>query len=125
MTSAPKWTPESKRFIFVVCFLLLGLAIWRFSVVLAPLIVAVIIAYLLNPIVNWLTRRTPLKRNFAAAIVYICFLLILILIPSLGTPIIVQQVRQLDIDVQSLADQINEPLKIYPLFFSRNSKIVH
>jgi len=98
LMSAPKWSPESKRFIFFVCVVLIGLAIWRFSVVLAPLIVAVIIAYLLNPVVNWLTRRTPLKRSLAAAIVYLSFLLILALIPSIGAPLIVQEIRQLDFD---------------------------
>lgn len=110
MSSAPKWTPESKRFIFVVCFILIGLAIWRFSIVLAPLTVAVIIAYLLNPVVIWVTARTRLSRNLASAGVYITFLLILILIPLIGAPLIVQQVQQLDIDVQDLADQINGPL---------------
>lgn len=112
MSSAPKWTPESKRFIFIVCFILLGLAIWRFSVVLAPLIVAVIIAYLLNPLVNWLTQRTSLKRDMASAIVYIIFLLVLILIPSVGTPILVRQIQQLDIDVQEIVGQANETLNI-------------
>ena len=110
MTPAPKWTPESKRFIFVVCFILIGLAIWRFSIVLAPLVVAVIIAYLLNPIVNWLTRRTPLKRAIAAGLVYLSFLLILVLIPTIGTPLIVQQIRQLDFNVQELIAQLNQPI---------------
>lgn len=110
MTSAPKWTPESKRFIFVVCFILIGLAIWRFSIVLAPLIVAVIIAYLLSPIVNWLTRRTPLKRTVAAGVVYLTFLLVLILIPSIGAPLIVQQIRQLDYNVYELVDKFNGSL---------------
>ena len=112
MASAPRWTPESKRFIFVICVILIGLAIWHFSIVLAPLIVAVIIAYLLNPIVNWLTHRFSYKRRSAATIVYLAFLLILILIPSLGAPLLVQQFQQLDIDIQELADQFNEPLDI-------------
>ena len=110
LTPAPKWTPESKRFIFLVCFILIGLAVWRFSIVLAPLVVAVIIAYLLNPPVNWLTQHTPLKRPVAAAIVYLTFLLILILIPTIGTPLIVQQIRQLDFNVQEIIAQLNQPI---------------
>jgi predicted PurR-regulated permease PerM len=86
------------------------LAIWRFSVVLAPLIVAVIFAYLLNPIVNYLTDRTPLKRGLAAALVYIIFLIILISIPSLLTPLLVAQIRLLDLDVQDLERQLNEAM---------------
>ena len=77
---------------------------------MAPLIVAVIIAYLLNPLVSWLTNHTRLNRDFSAAVIYIAFLLILSMIPFLGTPLIVQQVQQLDIDVQQLSAQLSEIL---------------
>lgn len=110
MSTAPQWTPGTKRVILVICLILIGLAIWQFSIVLAPLVVAVIIAYLLNPLVNWVTRRTPLKRGLAAAIVYITFLILLALIPSLGAPLLIQQARQLDFDAQAVAEQINEAM---------------
>jgi predicted PurR-regulated permease PerM len=74
------------------------------------LVVAVIIAYLLGPLVNWLTRCTPLRRGLAAVIVYIIFLFVLALIPTLGTPILVSQIRALDVDVQEIANQINEAM---------------
>ena len=110
LSTAPKWTPGTKRAILITCLFLVGLAIWQFSIVLAPLVVAVIFAFLLNSPVNWLTRRTPLKRSVAAAMVYIAFLIVLGLIPSLGAPLVIQQTRQLDFDVQELADQLNEAM---------------
>jgi predicted PurR-regulated permease PerM len=94
----------------VTCAILMGLAIWRFSIVLAPLIMAVIIAYLLNPTVNRLTERTPLKRGLAAAIVYFTFLFILVLIPSLLTPLAVQEIRQLNINIQGVSE-LNEVIE--------------
>jgi len=109
LSTAPQWTPATKRIILVICLILIGLAIWQFSIVLAPLAVAVIIAYLLNPLVNWLTIRTPLKRRWAALVIYIGFLLvILVLMPTLFAPLIIQQIRQLDIDVQTIVDQLEE-----------------
>jgi predicted PurR-regulated permease PerM len=109
LSTAPQWTPATKRIILVICLILIGLAIWQFSIVLAPLAVAVIIAYLLNPLVNWLTIRTPLKRRWAALVIYIGFLLvILVLMPTLFAPLIIQQIRQLDIDVQMIVDQLEE-----------------
>lgn len=107
MSAAPQWTPATKRVVLIICLILIGLAIWRFSIVLAPLVVAVIFAFLLNPLVNWVTRRTVLKRGPAAAIVYIAFLIILALIPSLGAPLIIQQIRQLDLNIQEISDQVN------------------
>jgi predicted PurR-regulated permease PerM len=109
LSTAPQWTPATKRIILVICLILIGLAIWQFSIVLAPLVVAVIIAYLLNPPVNWLTIRTPLKRRWAALVIYIGFLLvILVLMPTLFAPLIIQQIRQLDIDVQTIVNQLEE-----------------
>ena len=110
MSAAPKWTPATKRVVLIICLILIGLAIWRFSIVLAPLVVAVIIAFLLNPVVNWMTRRTVLKRGPAAAIVYIAFLIILALIPSIGAPLLIQQVSQLDLNVQEISSRINEAM---------------
>lgn len=108
--SPTQWTPGTKRAVLITCLILIGLAIWQFSIVLAPLVVAVIIAFLLNPVLNWLTARTSLKRGLAAPIVYIVFLIVLALIPTLGGPLIIQQVGQLDIDVQQVADQVNEAM---------------
>jgi predicted PurR-regulated permease PerM len=110
LSTAPKWTPATKRAVIIACAILIGLAIWQFSIVLAPLVVAVIIAYLLNPIVNWLTGRTRLKRGSAAVMVYVVFLIVLALIPTLGAPLLIQQASLLDFDVQEIRDQLNEAM---------------
>ena len=83
---------------------------WRFSVVLAPLIVAVIIAYLLNPIVNWVSKRSRFRRSVVAAIIYIGFLSVLILIPTLLAPLLVQQLSNLDFNVQGLSDELDNAM---------------
>lgn len=111
MVSTP-WSPGTKRVVLIACLILIGLAIWQFSIVLAPLIVAVIISYLLNPVVNLLTRRTPFKRSLVAAVVYITFLLILAVIPTLAAPLLISQFRQLqvDFDVETVSDQLDQVL---------------
>jgi predicted PurR-regulated permease PerM len=110
LSATPQWSSATKRIVLIACIILIGLAIWRFSIVLAPLAVAVIIAYLLNPPVNWLTRCTPLRRGLAATIVYIVFLFVLALIPTLGAPILVRQISALDVNVQVIANQITEAM---------------
>jgi len=115
LSTTPQWTPATKRIILIICLILIGLAIWQFSIVLAPLVVAVIIAYLLNPLVNWVTVSTRLKRRWAAPIIYVAFLLvILVLIPTIFVPVIIQQIRELDIDVQTIMVQLNSA-KDYPI----------
>jgi predicted PurR-regulated permease PerM len=107
MSSTPKWSNGTKWFVLIICTILLGLAVWQFSIALAPLVVAVIIAYLLNPPVNWLTDHTPLKRPLAAFLVYTVFLFVLALFPTLGIPLIVQQIQEVDFDLYDVVNQLD------------------
>jgi predicted PurR-regulated permease PerM len=107
LLSAPKWTPVAKRYVLIASIILILIAIWRFSIVLYPLVVAVIIAYLLNPLVNLLVRRTPCNRAAAATLSYIGFLVMLVLIPLLLSPIVVRQVSELDIDLVELYGMVH------------------
>ncbi|MEM7346169.1 MAG: AI-2E family transporter, partial [Chloroflexota bacterium] len=107
---APEWSPATKRAVLITCLLLLAIAIWRFSIVLSPLVLAVIIAYLLNPAVNWVTRTFRLRRGPAAVIIYLIFLVLLVLVPTLVAPIFVRQITDLDFDTQEIAAQLNEAM---------------
>jgi predicted PurR-regulated permease PerM len=57
---------------------LIALVVWRFRALIQPLILAAVIAYLLNPLVNLITRRTRFQRTTAVAIVYLGFILIML-----------------------------------------------
>jgi predicted PurR-regulated permease PerM len=74
------------------------------------LIVAVIFAYLLNPVVNYVTAHTPLKRGLAGAIVYILFLIMLALIPTLIAPLLVNQITDLDVNTDEFLGQLDEAI---------------
>jgi predicted PurR-regulated permease PerM len=120
MTSKP-WSSSTKRLVAVGIVLLFGLAIARFSRALAPLVVAVIIAYVLNLPVNWIVQRTRIPRKLVAVIIYIAFYIVLALIPAALTPILIQQVRRIDLDLRTINDQlahfITQPLIIFNVTF--------
>ncbi len=77
-TASPPWSAMTKAIVTVAALVLLGLVIWRFNLLLRPLILAAVIAYLLNPLVNFVTRRTRLQRGTAVAIIYVGFILIVL-----------------------------------------------
>jgi len=101
--------------------LFVGLAIARFGRTMAPLVVAVIIAYVLNLPVSWIARRTRIPRKLIAVVTYITFFTILALIPAALTPILIQQSRRIDVDLQTIDKQIagfiTQPLVIFGLSF--------
>lgn len=73
---SPPWGLTTKAIIASVVIILGALAIWRFQFLLSPLVLAAVIAYLLNPLVSWLTRKTNISRTQSVLLVYLMLLLI-------------------------------------------------
>jgi predicted PurR-regulated permease PerM len=75
----------------MVLLILLALALYRFRLLLLPLSMALILAYLIEPLVNQLTKRTPLPRNLSIALIYLLLVAALVSIPvSTINPIVTQ-----------------------------------
>ncbi|RMD51095.1 MAG: AI-2E family transporter, partial [Candidatus Thermofonsia bacterium] len=93
LPSSPKWSSSSKRLIVLILFGLAMLGIYRLRQLLLPFIMALIVAYLIEPVVNFLEARTPLKRIWAIVVVYLVIIAALVSIPVSAIPPIVTQVN--------------------------------
>lgn len=90
-SSSPPWSNNNKRLVLMVLLLLLALALYRFRLLLLPLSMAMILAYLIEPLVTQLTKRTPLSRNLSIAVIYLLLVAALVSIPvSTINPIVTQ-----------------------------------
>ncbi|MCC6603331.1 MAG: AI-2E family transporter [Anaerolineae bacterium] len=90
-SSSPPWSDSNKRLVLLILLLLLALALYRFRLLLLPLSMAMILAYLIDPLVNQLTKRTPLTRNMSIGIIYLLLVAALVSIPvSTISPIVTQ-----------------------------------
>ncbi|MGL4648100.1 MAG: AI-2E family transporter, partial [Caldilineaceae bacterium] len=82
---SPPWSATTKVIISVAALVLAVVIVWRFRSLIQPLILAAVIAYLLNPIVGWWSRRFKIARSTAVAIVYVGFIVIVLaLLVGLG-----------------------------------------
>jgi predicted PurR-regulated permease PerM len=131
----PRWSPPIKIAVGVILFVLLAVAILRFSIVFVPLIIGAIIAYIFQPVVVMLNGRLRLPRGLAAALIYLIVLAIIVPVVYSLVPVIARQIRVLgnelidffgyvdalspdttitilgiDFGVQSLIDQITAAL---------------
>lgn len=84
-SESPTWSPVTR---WVVAIILLFVVIWVLIVAL-PLVeaifIAALLAYLLDPFVRYLVRRTRMRRTPATIVVYTIVVLILLALPtSLG-----------------------------------------
>jgi len=90
-SGSPAWSASSKRTIIIILFIGALLLLYRVRLLLLPLSLAIILAYLIEPVVKLITRRASIPRTVAILIIYLILLIALISLPVTAvTPIITQ-----------------------------------
>jgi predicted PurR-regulated permease PerM len=68
---SPPWNRATKIIVVVSALLLVVLLVWRFQSLLGMLILAIILAYILNPLINLLDVQMGLRRGPVIALIYL------------------------------------------------------
>ncbi|RLT38680.1 MAG: AI-2E family transporter [Chloroflexi bacterium] len=69
-SSSPSWTTATKAIVAVSSLALAVLVIWRFQELIQPLVLALLLAYLLNPVISLISNRLGLPRGTTVLAVY-------------------------------------------------------
>ena len=69
-SSSPPWTTATKTVVAVSFLALTVLMIWRFQDLVQPLVLAVLLAYILNPVISLISNRLGLLRGTTVLAVY-------------------------------------------------------
>ena len=104
-TNRPRWLPRTKLTIIIILLILFVYLLTRFSVVIAPFILACVLAYVISPIVNFLEHRTPLSRPLAVALVYLLLIAGIVTLPAVLIPALGDQIAGLNLDLQLILNQ--------------------
>lgn len=108
---SPNWSTPTKVFVASVSTILLAMAVWYFQSVIGPLVIAGVIAYILNPVIAWLDNRTPMSRGLAIGLVYLLFALIVVGLLTAASVTIYQQMA-------GLIDVVQEVISLGPAYFN-------
>ena len=95
-----------RNILLVVVLVLLGAIFWYIRDIFQPLITAGLIAYLLSPIINLVTRLTKLKRKPAANIVFFIMLIVIV-------TLLVTVIPNLLDDAQTVIRDLSTSLDVY------------
>ena len=87
---SPRWTTRTKSFVAVVGVALVAALLYRFQNLVSPLILSFILAYLLNPVVVWIMRRSRMPRRVVVGLIYLVLVLLLLSILG-GVGFLIQQ----------------------------------
>ena len=101
--SGTPWSIPTRYLILSIVILLLAALIYYARTIIGPLVIAALVAYVLNPAVTLVMRHTRLKkRQLAVPLVYVVFWLALAAIPAMLTPTIIAQISGISDDLVGL-----------------------
>ena len=75
---SPPWNTITKAIVAVSALMLLVLLVWVFRGLLRQLVLAMLLAYILYPLIAFIDRRTPLKRGLVVLIIYLILALVVL-----------------------------------------------
>jgi predicted PurR-regulated permease PerM len=104
------WSRATRYLVLII--VLMGLVWLLFAVraLIGPLVIAALLAYILNPAVTLITRHTKLRHSLSASLVYLLFLAVLVVILVIFVPVVISQVRRLSLELQSIRVQLEDAL---------------
>jgi predicted PurR-regulated permease PerM len=102
----PQWSIASKVLAGVSLLALFTYLLFRFSLIIPPFILAVILAYVLSPLAAAVQRRLRLRRGLATLLTYFVLIGLAALIPAIFIPSLVQQLSDLNVNVQEIATSV-------------------
>ena len=120
MSDTKIWPKEARYLALIALFAGCIFILWYFHGILSPLIIAAIFAYVLHPAVDFLASRTRLSYTLSVLMVYIISILLLITIIGLITPVLINQVRAIELDLESVLSYY-EDLMVTPANFFRRT----
>ncbi|MBM4464607.1 MAG: AI-2E family transporter [Chloroflexi bacterium] len=114
------WSQSTKWLVIISGLAVLVWIVYRFSQIITPLAIAVILAYVLNPSVRFLTTRTKLPRTLAVLSIYLTLVVILSLVLVALVPSLIQQVKGINVSFQDIVEDISrffeQPLFVFGFY---------
>ncbi|MEA3375943.1 MAG: AI-2E family transporter [Chloroflexota bacterium] len=114
-----RWDTPTKRIVAVIGLLFLALVVYQFRSLLRPLVLAFLLAFILNPIVDFLEDRVGMHRSLAAALVFLVLIIAILGVlaaPVTAVPSVQRAIISAQLDLRQIIDDINA-------FFGREIEI--
>ena len=112
-----QWNNLTRTIVIAVILVLIGWLLYAFQPLVSPLIIAALLAYTLNPLVNVVQQRGHLSRKWAVPLVYLVGLIVIIIIISVLTPVAVARLSSFLTRLVNVETQL-EALLDKPIFFA-------
>ena len=100
-----EWSPRFRYFMLVALAIGMIALLFYIKEAISPLIIALLLAYILDPMIEFLQHRAHVRRPLAVSLVFFSAIGLLIAIPASLFPILISQIEEL---VHNLEDILNQ-----------------
>ncbi len=111
----PRWSLETRRWVVIGLVVAAFILVYAIRDTLDTFVLALLVAYLLNPIVVVMKVRWRFPRLFAAALVYLALIGLLIGAFATLVPLLVRQISEIGTGFDKMLTQTEAALKQLPL----------
>lgn len=94
----------------IVSAAVLGVVLHEVRWALVPFVLAGLLAYLCNPLVEWLATKLKGSRLAAAVVVFLVILAVTLVIAALGLPALLREIERVVTDLQSIFSKLAHSL---------------
>jgi predicted PurR-regulated permease PerM len=113
---SPPWNATVKVVVIVFGIVLVVATLLRFQEIIPSTIIAVLIAYVITPVVDFVNERTRISRGLVTAAIYLVFFAVVALVISLLAPLLVGQALSVRLDLERIGSSVEaflaRPLQI-------------
>lgn len=117
--TSPAWTGRTKRYVAMFVAVIIGLALLRFSETIPIVVVAVILAYLLTPLAQWINTRVLVfgafrrrdHRGLAVLLTFMLVIAIFIVVILVVVPGIINQFEEFGSRIPPLLESLGQALE--------------
>jgi predicted PurR-regulated permease PerM len=103
-----QWSMFTRAVVVAVSLIVIGLFLYAIKPMISPIIIAALVAYVLNPFVQPVKYYAHLSHKWAVFIVYFVCLMLLIVIPSLLTPMAIREATGVVADLTQIEQQLRQ-----------------
>ncbi|MGD0612669.1 MAG: AI-2E family transporter [Anaerolineales bacterium] len=103
---SPRWGSMTKLVVALTAVALLGILLIRYHAILGPLILAVVIAYLLQPFATYIERKASLSWGMTVNLIYLVFVILVIGLAFWGGVGLIQQIESLIVTIQQAINNL-------------------
>ncbi len=122
MTQEPvrRWSAATKRTVVLILIVMLALVIYRFRLVLPPLVISFLAAFILEPVVAFQVRYLHISRSLATVLLFLALFLVAAVIvaaPVTAVPSLQRAVLSLQIDtfriISDIGSFLEQPIRFW------------